>query len=773
MGEFISKLILDKLKRTAIKAAAGDETSQRQLGLIIGIPALIVVLIWIVVFCVVFGPILTANEYLQAKKSNLPNFLQEFINSNGWCMEGDDSCTKQAEQEFYEKLSTVNENVDTDLIVATIMYGLNVNADMYDYDDSGRNQRFIKYYCQAYKGTEIGEDVCMLELLENDDKYQEIYNEYKDKYVKIYGNYKQLQEQYCKNDQKISTIIDIASYVTRFGKVLNFGEATVSEYCEWYLFEKADLSTAVLNTDKEYNVYKYGKDDVDKLVSNLFVGRNDYDRYRNYLISTYIPENYSDAYINATNKDKAIERIADEIMSFASKKNQKVMFGYNSFFASCSHVTIRNGGSLEVHELEEYVAGVTAGENGGAGPEALKMQAILARSFAVKNCNRTIDNSQKDQVYKTPTDATIEAANATAGLVLTFEGDILSEISFASYPRANYRGGFPGYEAQGYICSGVSCSTNSDGRQWCTTTLYKQPNMERYELVMPDTSLSGGLWNGAHLANQSGHCYGVSQVATRYFESERGFTYDQMIQEFFSSGVEIMSIYGGFGSYNGEIASTKGAVYLPYELDRFLSERGSSVQAFNDSIRNAVLQAGPATRAGVVAAANSLISGLAQYGVKLPYISSTGASGSASGKYSGYGALPDWGKNGAWYSGYYGRTYRHTGLDCSGFVAWSIHNGGFINLSGHNSGSLHYDGTPHAYGSIIGQPGDLLWHSGHIGLILGIGDDGKYIVGEEAGDPNGLVVTYYDVHKSYWSAVVDMSGFYATSSNMDLAYYGG
>lgn len=771
MKAALAKLIKDRLKKTAINAAAGDEESQRKIGLLIGIPIITAFVVLVVIISAIFGPILMADEYIKGVKSNLPNFLQEFINSNGWCLAGDESCEKQVEQEFYEKVSTVNENADVDLITATITYGLNVEPDLYSYDENGHNQRFIKYYCDAHAPFWNFEIACQLYVENN---YDEIYNQNKENYIKIYTNYKQLKEQYCKSDRRIVDVLNVQSFLLQGLGVINPEGAVASEACEFLLWNNADIANTTLNTDKYYTTYKYGINDIDTLTRNLYVGgRNDYDGYRKYLIEHYIPENYKDAYINSTNKDKAIEKIADEIMSYASKKNQKGMIGFNSMFSSCSHVTIRNGGSLEVHELEEYVAGVTAGENGGAGPEALKMQAILARSFAVKNCNRTIINSQKDQVYKTPTEATIEAANATAGLVLTYNGDILSEISFASYPKANYRGGFPGYEAQGYICSGVNCSTNSDGRQWCTTTLYKQPNMESYELIMPDTSSSGGLWNGAHLTNQSGHCYGVSQVATRYFESERGFTYDQMIQEFFSPGVEIMSIYGGFGNYNGQIASTDGTVYLPYELDRFLSERGTSVQAFNDSIRNSVLQAGPGTRAGVVAAANSLISGLAQYGYKLPYISSTGGSGSASGKYSGYGVLPDWGKNGAWWSGYYGRTYRHTGLDCSGFVTWAIHNGGFISLSGHNSGSLHYDGTPHTYGSIIGQPGDLLWHDGHIGLILGVGDDGKYIVGEEAGDPNGLVVTYYNVYKSYWSAVVDMSGFYATPSNLDLTYYQG
>ena len=294
--------------------------------------------------------------------------------------------------------------------------------------------------------------------------------------------------------------------------------------------------------------------DVKTLAKNMVSGsRIDYVKYRKYLVDTYIPKRFSDMY-NEQDEEKAKERIADEIMSFASGKITVTNLAYNPTYASCSQVTINNHGNIEVHELEEYVAGVTTKENGGGGPEALKIQAILARSFAVKNCNRVLDASQSDQDY-TPyaSEAAKEATEATKGQILTYNGEILETISFASYPQAYYRGGFPSYEKQGYLCSAVTCNNESDGRQWCTTTLYKQPAMEKYELKMPNTSKNGNYWNSLPLTNQAGHCYGVSQVATLYYESELNYTYDKMINEFLSPGVEV-SMMQSF--MTGSIGST-------------------------------------------------------------------------------------------------------------------------------------------------------------------------------------------------------------------------
>lgn len=513
--------------------------------------------------------------------------------------------------------------------------------------------------------------------------------------------------------------------------------------------------------------------DIKPLASNMVSGNSlDYGKYRSYLVNTFIPKRFKHLY----NDDKGIEKIADEIMSYASYKGNELAIS-NSIGISCSQITLKSqDGSLTVHELEEYVAGVATAENGGASDEALKLQVIAARSFAVKNCDRVIVNSigdvkvdgKIDMAYKEPSDRAIAAAEATKGQVLTYNGEVF-EISFASYPRANYRGGFPGYEASGYLCSDVSCSSGSDGRNWCTTTLYKQPNMESFELKMPDTSKSGSLWNGLHLSNQGGHCYGISQVATIYYENELNYTYDQMIGEFLSPGVQISSI----GGFSGEVGSTDGTDFLPYELSKFLAEKGSSVDSLNASIKQAVVAAGPGTRAGVVAAANALVNGLSQYGVKLPYISSI-SSDSSLGKYKGYGVDSKWGTVGNWYSNVYGRPYNQQGLDCSGLVSWALHNGGFNYLEYNSGGYLDNIGVSHSFASFRGQPGDLVVKYGHIGIIVGV-TDSEYLVAEEHGGENGLEITHYTFNnpREQFTHILDMTSYYSNSSNLDLSYYQG
>lgn len=570
---------------------------------------------------------------------------------------------------------------------------------------------------------------------------------------KFYSKLNEVRESYKSRGVTIDT--NLISGTVFYGSTLN------SES-----FDSDDPDSDNLIDDSKIHV-----SDVKSLASNMVSGNSlDYGKYRSYLVSTYIPKRFGNLY----NDDKGIEKIADEIMSYASYKGSDLAFS-NSIGVSCSQITLKSqDGSLTVHELEEYVAGVATAENGGASDEALKLQVIAARSFAVKNCDRVIVNSigdvkvdgKIDMAYKEPSDRAIAAAEATKGQVLTYNGEVF-EISFASYPRANYRGGFPGYEASGYLCSDVSCSSGSDGRNWCTTTLYKQPNMESFELKMPDTSKSGSLWNGLHLSNQGGHCYGLSQVATMYYENELNYTYEQMIEEFLSPGVQISSI-GGFG---GEVGSTEGTTFLAYELNRFLNENGTSVDSFNQSIKQAVVAAGPGTRAGVVASVNALVNGLSQYGIKLPYVSSVDSQDR--GKYRSYGVDPQWGTNGSYHSSYYHHTYTQLGLDCSGLVSWAIHNGGFKYLELNSSGFKNNVGTLHSYGTFKGQPGDLLVVDGHIGIIVGV-TDSQYIIAEEHGWQNGLEITYHSLTSdSNFKYVIDMTSYYSNSSNMDLSYYQG
>ena len=94
--------------------------------------------------------------------------------------------------------------------------------------------------------------------------------------------------------------------------------------------------------------------------------------------------------------------------------------------------TIYVNGYGAVDMETDYVPNVTACENGGAGTEGLKAQAIAARTFGYYKLNNgagtssnPVNNSQGDQVYKcsytTAADKHYAAANATSGVVLTYK----------------------------------------------------------------------------------------------------------------------------------------------------------------------------------------------------------------------------------------------------------------------------------------------------------------------------------------------------------------
>ena len=87
---------------------------------------------------------------------------------------------------------------------------------------------------------------------------------------------------------------------------------------------------------------------------------------------------------------------------------------------------------------ENYLASVVASEMPEGGAEALKAQAVLARTYAYKNMgdhDRGYDllDSQLSQVYKgLPTDsASLEAVRETAGLVLGYKQEI-AEVYYHS-----------------------------------------------------------------------------------------------------------------------------------------------------------------------------------------------------------------------------------------------------------------------------------------------------------------------------------------------------
>jgi peptidoglycan hydrolase-like amidase len=124
-------------------------------------------------------------------------------------------------------------------------------------------------------------------------------------------------------------------------------------------------------------------------------------------------------------------------------------------------------GSVQVMNLDEYVKGVIAAEIGSGWPtEALKAQAVAARTFAVNNTHH--DHCDVDvcsdhnccQAWKGPPYDTriVDAVTSTYIEVITYNGTIIREALFFSHCDGHTRHSenYDGWDYVPYL-RGVSC----------------------------------------------------------------------------------------------------------------------------------------------------------------------------------------------------------------------------------------------------------------------------------------------------------------------------
>lgn len=103
-------------------------------------------------------------------------------------------------------------------------------------------------------------------------------------------------------------------------------------------------------------------------------------------------------------------------------------------FAAWCQIDVVGVGTLDMEE--DYLPHVIQCENDGAGPEALKAQAISARSYAYYKIEDTgsVTDGQGDQVYscnKTPEQRHYDAATATAGQFFMYEDTVVAAFYVA------------------------------------------------------------------------------------------------------------------------------------------------------------------------------------------------------------------------------------------------------------------------------------------------------------------------------------------------------
>lgn len=431
------------------------------------------------------------------------------------------------------------------------------------------------------------------------------------------------------------------------------------------------------------------------------------------------------------------------------------------------YITVNDSNGVQTgqYRLETYVAGVITRENGGAPLESLKAQAVASRTFVLKETNngkKAIENSTNKQVFTEDiTSNALSATKETKGQVMKDQSGNYVISSFASYPSSK----------KIHNWSGNACTVPVCDETTCTVKIYRMGSdySGEFDFTMPRRNAEGNFWNGSDLTNQSGHCYGMSQLGANYLAT-LGKSYIEILNTFYD--FELAEVEEFNYQNHSYYMNTKDSAFLTQRLSSYLASKGTSAEAYNNAIKNNVVKAGAGTRYGVAAAAGTLVVGLAQYGVKLPYTYYGGHSAFLEGinktSTSYYGIDKNWGYTFASPQPNDGNGYAENyGPDCSAFVSWAIHNGGF-DIRTLTSGSLGDLGPNHLMdGSYIGQPGDLIWHSGHIMLIVSVDKDNNlYYIAEAQQDSMGVIIRpqSFKWRKNY---IVDMTSWYENNKTSD------
>lgn len=458
------------------------------------------------------------------------------------------------------------------------------------------------------------------------------------------------------------------------------------------------------------------------------------------LINSFIPS-YYEKYISSTEPQRTedIKRIADEIYLLYEQIGPSKVCGasYTGPSSLCPNgITVENIGTFD---FEEYIAGVVSNEAyHSEGMEALKAQAVAARTYALNRtnyCQNSIPNSTNAQTFtRNINDRAKEAVNATRGEVLVNKDGRVFSAMYDSFC----------YEDND--CP--DAIRNSDGTYSVTYT--KMPDGEKHKITLSDSSQYGRILPG------QGHAHGMSQLLS-YQLAKEGKNYKDILSYFYSDTVQISLVLSP--------TTTDGSKIIQGPVGNYLASANTSVAIFNENIYSQVIKSGLSTREGVVAAATTLVSEFYnQTGYKLPYELIP------SGKYNGYGMDPNWGTNTG------NTSYPLNGLDCSGFISWAIHNGGYAyevkSAQGWGNTGIKRSWSRGAMDSSA-KPGDLIYNApssdngttGHIRMIIAVNNDG-YVVAEASSRNNGIRITNVSFTSTGPYYLVDMANYYASATKV-------
>jgi len=320
----------------------------------------------------------------------------------------------------------------------------------------------------------------------------------------------------CSTDRKfyapeVTITVDYKSDTERFRKYLE-DEYVPESMLETYLFDKVDEYRTTYERENGSTVENTG----------------DTKAFLNY--ATPLIQADGDVYLERREADeekneKIFADIADDIIELASIYEDEWQ-SFNLISAVCPGVTVTGDGA-GVYSLEDYIAGVVANEaysDGGA--EALKAQAVAARSYLLKttnNCTKSIKNSTSQQTFNpNPGQWAKDAAYDTAGQVLVSGGEVILAM-YDSYCRADEN------------CPDSTCSGGI-----CSVTYTKLPGYEKHTIQLKTSKQQGRIPDG------QGHAMGMSQLVS-YEMAAEGKKYEEILKFFYSDDVEVSTMASGAG----------------------------------------------------------------------------------------------------------------------------------------------------------------------------------------------------------------------------------
>ena len=185
--------------------------------------------------------------------------------------------------------------------------------------------------------------------------------------------------------------------------------------------------------------------------------------------------------------------------------------------------TVNGVGQVDVET--DYLPHVVQCENGGASLEALKAQAVAARSYLYYklNLSGSINDGTSDQVYScgaNPSPQHYQAVDETAGQVLTYSGVTVCAFYVA-----------------GAIPSASSCVATGSDNDYSNTEHYVTYNWNQSGANVEQTTLGwvnpGNLYNRGCKSQNGAHCL-----------SDAGWVYQDILRFYYGMDIGIETAVG-------------------------------------------------------------------------------------------------------------------------------------------------------------------------------------------------------------------------------------